>query len=140
MKLETKNFGSIEVQDNEIITFKNGIPGFEDKTRFTLIGNEENEAFLWLQSIDDGNLAFVLLDVGGIMPEYNPKIDTNQITEIGNVDNNLLVYNIVVIPEKAEDMTVNLKAPIVINTNSKQGKQVIVNNDDYAIRHYIFKN
>ncbi len=140
MNLKTKNFGNIEVKGNEVVTFDNGIPGFEDKTRFTLISNDENQVFTWLQSLDDGDLAFVLLDVGAIMPEYDPKIDTNTLSDIGDINNNLLIYNIVVIPEDTENMTVNLKAPIVINKDTKKGKQVIATNDEYTIRHYIFKN
>lgn len=140
MKLQTKNFGEIDVKDSEIITFKNGIPGFLDKKKFTLITNFENESFCWLQSIDDTDLTFVLLDMGKIMPEYDPKINANEIAELGEVKNNLLIYNVVVIPDSVENMTVNLKAPIVINKDTLTGKQVIVNNDDYPIRHYIFKN
>ncbi len=140
MKLQTKNFGEIEVNENETIIFENGIPGFEDKTKFTLITNSDNQAFCWLQSLEDSSLAFVLLDVGSVMPEYNPQIESNNLNDIGKIDNNLLIYNVVVIPEKAEEMSVNLKAPIVINTDSRKGKQVIVNNDEYAVKHYIFKN
>ncbi len=139
MILNTRHFGEIEIGDNEIVTFKDGIPGFEDKKKFTLLTNSDNDAFCWLQSVEDTDLAFVLLDVMRIMPEYNPLINTNQIAEIGDLDNNLLIYNVVVVPEKAEEMTVNLKAPIVINKDTRIGKQVLVNNDDYAIKHYIFQ-
>ncbi len=140
MKLQTKSFGEIEINDNEIVHFESGMPGFEDKTRFTLISDSDNRSFCWLQSLDDTNLAFALLDVGSVMPEYNPKIDSTQLSDIGNIDNNLLIYNVVVIPEKADEMSVNLVAPIVINKDSKKGKQVIVNNEDYGVKHYIFKN
>ncbi len=139
MKLQTKNFGEIEINENEIISFESGIPGFEEKKRFTLITNSDNPSFCWLQSLDDSNLAFVLLDVGSVMPEYNPQIEITNISDLGEVNNNLLIYNIVVIPEKVEEMTVNLKAPIIINADSRKGKQVIVSNDEYAVKHYIFK-
>ncbi len=140
MKLQTKNFGEIEVSENEIITFNNGMPGFEDKKRFTLISDSDNQSFCWLQSLDDVNLAFALLDVGSVMSEYNPQIDATQINDLGEINNNLLIYNVVVIPERAEEMSVNLVAPIVINKDSRTGKQVIVNNNDYGVKHYIFKN
>ncbi len=140
MNLQTRHFGEITVSDDTIITFDSGLPGFDTMTKFTLLTNSENPAFCWLQSIDDGDLAFVLFDVGSIMKEYDPKIDVNSVSELGKIENNLLIYNIVVVPENAEEMTVNLKAPIVINTDTKKGKQVIVNNDDYQIKHYIFKD
>ncbi len=139
MKIKTKNFKDIEVLEENIITFKNGIPGFSELKKFILIEDENNKIFTWLQSIEDGDISIALLDMKNIMTEYDPKIKKEMIEELGEIKNNLLVYNVVVIPENIEDIRVNLVAPIVINLSTNKGVQVIVENKEYKVKHYIYE-
>ena len=142
MLLYTKHFGEIEYNPDRTITFPSGLPGFLDMRHFLLIENEEAQEglFYWLQSIDDGELAFVLINLYLIMPDYSPQVDPEEIAEIGPLNSmQPEIYNIAVIPEDINEMRVNLKAPIYINPLTMMGMQVVVNNDNYKIRHYIFE-
>lgn len=140
-KLFTKHFGQIEYEEERVITFPAGLPGFPDTRQFLLLmGSTPNDLFYWLQCIDDGDLAFTLIDVYQVLPDYNPLVEQEEIQELGNLDGAPLeIYNITVIPEEIKQMRVNLRAPIVINPITRRGKQVIVSNDEYNVRHYIFE-
>ena len=140
-QLETKHFGEISYNPERIIVFPEGIPGFPESKQYLLMSeNEEEDTFFWLQSVDEGDVAFTLMDVYKVLPDYDPKVEEEQILDLGEVDGSpLLVYNIVVIPEYTRNMRVNLRAPVVINLNTGLGRQVICENDEYSIRFMIFE-
>ena len=137
MQLKTKHFGDITYDPNDVITFEEGLPGFRDSVHFILMADAPTDLFQWLQSTDDGDLAFVVVDVRQIMPEYSPLIDPGAIASLED-GGELSYYNIAVVPDDLEKMRVNLKAPIVINTTARKGKQVIAANEEYGVRHYVF--
>lgn len=146
MKLDTKHFGEIDIEESKIIEFKEGIPGFSDLNRFVLLAepSEKTDAdgglFYWLQSVDDSSIAFVMVNMVKYMPDYNPLVEADQIAGLGEFDpNKFLFYNIAVLPEDIKEATVNLKAPVVINDETKQGKQVICTNEEYTVRHFMFR-
>ena len=140
-KLTTHHFGEIEYDEKKIINFPHGIPGFPDDTRFLFMSEDEDEdMFFWLQSVDNGDVAFTLMNVYGVLPYYDPMVDEEEMKELGEIAGSPLeIYNIVVIPEDAKQMRVNLMAPIVINMEAGLGRQVVCTNDDYPIRYYIFE-
>ena len=131
MILQTRYFGELDVRESEIIDFSHGLPGFDTVKRYILINNEEeNSPFKWLQSIDDRMLAFVLI---------NP-LDDETLSELGIInEKDVEVYSIVVVPEDMNKMTMNLQAPLVINSRSKRGKQLILDTDRYGVRHYVLE-
>jgi len=138
MEILTKHFGTLEVNDEELIVFDHGLPGFPEDKNFIIIVDEtaENKFYCWLQSMDNGDMSLVLIDSFAIMPEYDPLIDEEQLEELGDVDiTDLLVFNVAIIGENMGDSTINLKAPVVINNRTKKGKQIVVNNEGYGIRH-----
>lgn len=141
MLLQTTHFGEIEYDPVRIITFPHGLPGFPDCIHFLLMSESESEeTFFWLQCVDDGEVAFTLMDVYSVIPDYNPMVEEEELKELGDLsDSPLDIYNIVVIPEDIRQMRVNLKAPVVINMEAGLGKQVICANDDYPIRHMIIE-
>ena len=147
MKLSTRHFGEIDIEENKIIEFSEGIPGFQNLNQFVLLGEQDDDetdsdagVFYWLQSVDDPSTAFVMVNMVKYMPEYNPLVEVDQITGLGEYDADKFVfYNIAVFPENIKEATVNLKAPIVINDELKKGKQVICTNEEYAVSHFMFK-
>ncbi len=144
MIIDTKNFGKIEIDDNRIYTFECGIPGFFDLKKFAVITDEEEDGksspFSWLQSIEDKDISFIIMDVFNILPDYNPLVADDELDDLGEItDDSLAIYNIVVIPSVVSKMTVNLKAPVVINLNTNKGKQIITKNDDYPIKYYFYE-
>ena len=143
MLLRTKHFGEIDCDGSAVITFEEGLPGFSD-SQYVLLADNPNDMFCWLQSVEDEDLAFVLMDVKQVMPGYNPQIDTEMLESLGDGSGSvslseLSCYNIAVVPDDLQKLRVNLKAPILINTATRKGKQVIASNEDYVVRHYIFE-
>lgn len=143
MTIQTKHFGELNIDENKIIIFPEGIPGFPDYKKYIFIFDEEDEnsPFCWLQSIDDGSIAFALINPLKICPDYSPKVDNELIETLGEFnENELIVYAIVVVPEDITQMTANLKAPIIINSQTKIGMQVIAQNEEYEVKHKIFND
>lgn len=142
MQLETAHFGVIDINEGEIIYFPEGIPGFEDCKKFTLIGNESDEAvFFWLQSIDSPDLCFVVTDPFMVYDGYGVDVEDDDAELLKITDTNkILTLTIVIIPENINEIRVNLKAPILINLEKKLGKQVIQKNDNLPIRYYLSKD
>ena len=144
MTIQTKHFGELNIDEGKIITFPEGIPGFPEHKKYIFIFDEEDEnsPFCWLQSIDDGNIAFALINPLSIYPQYAPQVDEGTVLEsLGEANpENLAVYAIVVVPEDITQMTANLKAPLIINTKTKLGMQVIAENDDYEVKYKIFND
>jgi flagellar assembly factor FliW len=144
MKVETKWFGTIEVGEEQILTFEKGIIGFEDWKKYTLIydaekGVEESSIY-WLQAIDEPTLALPIMDPTLVYEGYDPIVEDEIINTLGDniADATLLVVCTVTVPEKLENMTVNLKAPVIINMDTNRGVQLIADNDDYQVRYPIY--
>ena len=117
MNIQTNFFGNIEIDENKVIKFDDGIPGLEDLTKFLYITDEdENSPFSWLQSIENVKVVFTLINIFKFLPEYNPEVEVENLTKLGDCrEENLAIYCIANIPKDIENMTVNLKAPIIIN-------------------------
>lgn len=140
-KLSTFHFGEIEFDEEKIIKFPWGLPGFPDDTRFLLMSEKDDEdMFFWLQSADNGDVAFTLMNVYGVLPDYDPRVGQEALDELGEMaEGPLEIYNIAVIPEDVRQMRVNLKAPVVINADAGLGAQVVCENEEYPIRYHIFE-
>ena len=142
MQLETAHSGVIEIDVAECIDFPEGIPGFEHCKKFVLLGHDSNEhPFFWLQSVDRPEYCFVVTDPFIIYNGYGVDIDDEDVNllQITNADT-VLTVAVVVVQENIKDARVNLKAPILINTEKKLGKQVIQKNDNLPIRYNLYQN
>lgn len=140
MKLCTTRFGQLEIQENDIYVFPNGIPGFEEHRQFALIEVEEHKPFSYLQSISNPDLAFVIIDPFIIHPKYEFDLTDDFIQEIQieSVDQ-ILVRVIVSVRDSLDKATANLVAPIVLNANERKGKQVILTHGDYSTKHRLLE-
>lgn len=140
MKLNTKNFGEIDICEEKIISFPEGIPGFEYEKEFVIINNEDEQSpFHWLQSVNNPELAFVIIDPFVIFSDYTidlPKTVQDKLNIKDEKD--VAVYSIVVVPKDVKKMTANLLGPIIINVKERLGKQVILDDTRYTTKHYIF--
>lgn len=141
MKLNTKNFGELEIDEEKIITFPEGLPGFEGEKQFIIINNEDEEnPFQWLQSVSNPELAFVIINPFLVFSDYDiniPRIVQDKLNIEDEKD--IAVYSIVVVPKDLKKMTANLLGPIIINVNERLGKQVILDDSRYTTKHYIFQ-
>ncbi|MCI6713442.1 MAG: flagellar assembly protein FliW [Lachnospiraceae bacterium] len=141
MEILTKAFGKITIDDEKIINFPKGIVGFPDLTEFALIHDEEKgtETIHWLQSIQEPGFAMPVMDPLLVCPEYNPEVDDELLSHLGELNQEeLLVLVTVTVPKDITKMTVNLKGPIVINAAERKATQVIVEGDQYQVKFPIY--
>lgn len=138
MTINTKQFGSIDIDESEIISFPDGLFGFESLKKFTLI-EEPDSPMMWLQSCSESDLAFVILRVVDFMKEYDLSISQSDLESVGTEDpSELDVFAIVTIPlENPSEMTANLMGPVIINMKDKKGRQVISLCDKYKTKHRV---
>lgn len=140
MKINTGIFGEIEIDKEKIITFPEGLLAFEEEKEFVIINIDEESPFSWLQSINTSELAFVIMNPFFAFPDYEIIIPKRVQEKLKIEDEkDVAIYSIVVIPEDMEKMTTNLLGPIVINANKKLGKQIILDDDRYTTKHFIFQ-
>ncbi len=141
MKLVTRNFGEIEIEDTKIINFPKGIVGFPDLVNFALIfdNEKENNPIKWLQSIEEPQFAMPVVDPLLVRGDYNPEIDDDKLAMIGEWDNeDILVLVTITVPHEIEKMTVNLKGPFIINTKTTKAVQAIIDDDKYEVRFPVY--
>ena len=142
MKAATRLFGEIEIDESKIITFEDGIIGFPDMKKFTLIFDEEKEgrpSISWLQSMDEPEIAFPVMDPLFVCETYNPSVEDELLKDLGTIkEDNLYVLVTVTVPQDIKELAVNLKAPIVINTDTRKASQIIVE-DDLPVRYRIYE-
>ena len=142
MKAATRLFGEIEIDESKIITFEDGIIGFPDMKKFPLIFDEEKEgrpSISWLQSMDEPEIAFPVMDPLFVCETYNPSVEEELLKNLGTIkEDNLYVLVTVTVPQNIKELAVNLKAPIVINTDTRKASQIIVE-DDLPVRYRIYE-
>jgi len=140
MHVDTLRFGTVVVDYEKIIDFVDGIPGFEQFKRYALLQFEESYPIVWLQAMEDAGVCFPVLDTFNVLPDYVFDIDDIDVNTLEiNSPDELHVINIVVIPEDIHGMTVNLSAPIIINTFTGKAKQIILNDDEYNVKTPVFQ-
>jgi flagellar assembly factor FliW len=138
MKLETLRFGEIEIQDNSIISFSNGIPGFNAFKSYSLITMEKSP-FKYLQSIDNKELSFILISPFDFFKSYEFDIQDGVVKELElSSHEQVSVYNLITVNNDLSTATVNLAAPIIINEENKRGVQYIIPDGKYNIRQPLF--
>lgn len=140
MIIETHNIGTIEYSESDIITFEEGLYGFSEAKEFVLAGEIDSEfPFQWLQSINDPMLSFVVTSPFLFVEQYDFELPDAVVEkmDLKSIDA-VMIYCLTVIPDDAALTTINLKAPIVINKETKQAKQIILN-EEYEYKYRIFK-
>jgi len=138
--IETGRFGQLTVGNDEIVSIPQGILGFAEYTKFCLVDPADDTLILWLQSIENPQIAFALLEPKIFKPDYTARLSASELRELKleNI-NQSAVFSILTIPEDATQMTANLKAPLVINLKEKIAKQVVLQENEYSIKHLMFK-
>ena len=139
MKVHTKAYGEIEIEDRQRISFPRGLFGFEELREFVLI-DAAQQPFYWLQSVDRVEVAFVLIDPKFFRPDYTPDVDPSELDEIGiAADEDMLVFVIVTIPQTAGKMTANLQGPLIFNRRTHVARQSISGNPLWGVRHGVLE-
>lgn len=142
MLVKTKFFGEIDLGEDKIITLERGIIGFEECKRFTILFDSEKEerpAISWLQSLDEQALALPIINPLIVKADYNPVVEDELLKHLGELtEENLVIFLAMTVPNDLTKMTVNLKAPFIINADTRKGAQLIVENQDYEVRYHVY--
>jgi len=141
VKFDTARFGEVEIAESEVLTLPEGLLGFQPIRRYAILKDPEEEPFLWLQSMDEASLSFVVVDPFIFFPGYEIQIKSQELSSIQLDDlSNATVLVIVTVPEEPMDLTANLRGPLVINTHVNQAKQLVLIDDKYHTKHYLLKD
>lgn len=139
MTIETKAYGTVMIEEKQLMSFPTGLYGFERYREFALL-DAHRKPFYWLQSTEDSQLAFVLINPYIFRPDYQLEIPEEDLDEIGSPrEDDILVFAIVTIPEDNDELTANLQGPIVINRSARLGKQSISLNPQWQTKHTILR-
>ena len=141
MEIETKYFGSLPFSSDEEIKFEKGIFGFQQDKRFVLIRfDNESGNILCLQSLDDVDLAFTVMNPFAFIPDYTPTLTEEELRYLDADDEKELnFYNICVIAPEIKNSTVNLRCPVAVNPENKKAIQVILENNRYEFKYPFYK-
>jgi flagellar assembly factor FliW len=136
MLVQTVNFGSLEIPENKIIVFKEGLPGFPQINRFTVIELDELKPFKYLQSLDEPLISLFIINPFLLDPNYEFRLTDPDMEDVHSTNSaELAVYAVATIPEDPKGATINFMAPIVINDKDRCGKQVILHESKYSVQH-----
>jgi flagellar assembly factor FliW len=137
MKVNTKAFGEIEVDDKQKIVIPDGLYGFEDFRDYVIM-DAEHQPFYWLQSTEDKDTAFILINPFLFRKDYEVNVENEELSDIGLTSpEKALIFVIVTIPPDGSPMTANLQGPLVINRENMTGKQAILSDIRWKTRHDI---
>lgn len=137
MKILTKPYGEVEIEDGQRIHFPRGLFGFEELREFALLDSTQ-QPFYWLQSLERVEVAFALIDPAFFRPDYTPDVDPSELEEIGiAAPDDMLVFSIITVPAAASRMTANLQGPLILNRRTHTGRQSISANPRWGVRHVI---
>lgn len=142
MKLNTRIFGEIEIAEDKIITFENGIIGFPVLKRFVLLHDEEKGTKVglrFLQSIEEPAFALPMMDPLVVKPDYNPEVDDELLTSVGKLTpDNILVLVTATVPADLTRMSVNLQGPVIINVDERKACQIILEGGMYPVKFPVY--
>ncbi|AZR73899.1 hypothetical protein BBF96_11165 [Anoxybacter fermentans] len=138
MKVKTVRFGELEYKEKDVLTFSKGIIGFSSEHQFILLSKVIEAPFMWLQSLKTPDLAFVVLDPWIVLPDYQFEL-TEEVKKRLKITRKeqVMTLGITVVSDNPRKITINLRAPLIINVENRLGEQIILPDDKYSIRHPI---
>lgn len=139
MRIHTVNFGDLEIAQDAVITFDDGLPGFPQLRRFVVLEMDDIKPFKYLQALPDDDtppIALYLINPFMVDPSYEFRLMDSDMEAIKSKNSTeLTIYAVATIPADPRDATLNLMAPIVINEKDRRGRQVILHDSKYSVRH-----
>ncbi|MBM4065395.1 MAG: flagellar assembly protein FliW [Planctomycetes bacterium] len=140
VNLSTNNFGNLSIEKENIITFEQGLLGFEELKQFAIIDVEECLPFEWLVSVEDPIVAFPILNPTLFFSDYKPSLSKDDLVLLNiKKEKDIEMFCIVTLGKRPEDVTLNLKGPILINMKNKMGKQIVLTEDYYSLNQQLIR-
>ena len=139
-KINTRRFGELEIEEQDVVRFADGIPAFEDEHEFVVLPYEEGTPYMFLQSMTTPELAFLMTDPFVFFPDYSFELDDENMEKLAiNSMDDVLVCTLISVPRSGvADMTTNLLAPVVINRHTMQARQIVLEKTQYTTKHRLF--
>ncbi len=138
MEVRTTRFGTVEIAEDRVITFPRGLLGFPKQTRYCLLEPGDDACFFWLQSLDEPGLAFVVTDPAFFVAEYSVPIRGEQKADLGL--EKLEDAQVFVVVNRVDGvLTGNLQGPLVINSITRQGEQLVLAEKRWTTRHALVR-
>ena len=139
-KISTLRFGELEIEEQDVVRFADGIPAFEDEHEFVVLPYEEGTPYMFLQSMTTPELAFLMTDPFVFFPDYSFELDDENMEKLAiNSMDDVLVCTLISVPRSGvADMTTNLLAPVVINRHTMQARQIVLEKTQYTTKHRLF--
>lgn len=140
MKVKTTRFGEIEIAQEDLVIFPEGLPGFEDLHEFVLLPYEEKSPYVFLQSASEDYIAFLMTNPFLFVKEYEFNLSKEIMEELAiKSQEDFAVYAMITVPEGGvRQMTANLAAPVVINSKNRQARQIVLEKNGYHTKHLLF--
>ncbi|WP_405723484.1 flagellar assembly protein FliW [Anaerovibrio slackiae] len=140
IKINTLRFGELEIEEQDVVRFADGIPAFEDEHEFVVLPYEEGTPYMFLQSMMTPELAFLMTDPFVFFPDYSFELDDENMEKLAiNSMDDVLVCTLISVPRSGvADMTTNLLAPVVINRHTMQARQIVLEKTQYTTKHRLF--
>lgn len=135
----SSRFGTLEINDDSVLTFPSGLLGFPESRRYVILDHDTEAPFKWLQSLDEPALAFVIIDPDLLLADYHIQVPDDALAEVqGNEESDLATAVILTIPsDDPGRMTANLRGPLLMNQRTKLCKQLVLS-DEFPTRHPLF--
>ncbi len=138
MLINSHRFGPLEIPENKIISMARPVLGFEKLAKFCLIERDEFWPFLWMQSVEEPMVAFIVVNPSILDSDYRIEINANEIAELEPTSPDMIeTYVIANVPEDWKQMTINLQGPILINTANNKAKQLVLMNSEYKVQQMV---
>lgn len=139
MVIHTSRFGQVSFKADDVLNFPEGLLGFNELRSFVLLDDPSDEIFAWLQSCEDPNIAFPVLEPELFATGYSAQLTKHDLDILGLASSEgTRCFTIITIPQDPTQMTANLKAPIVINVSKRLARQCVLQDNSLAIREPIF--
>ncbi|WP_019534897.1 flagellar assembly protein FliW [Paenibacillus ginsengihumi] len=136
MMVQSRVLGPINVEEEQVIFFPEGIPGFESYKKYVIVPLNEELPFAYLQSVEEGNLHFVIADPFAIFPDYELELskEDQELLEIES-EREVSVWVVCTVHDRLEEATLNLLAPLILNSRNRFAKQAILHHSGYSTKH-----
>jgi flagellar assembly factor FliW len=140
MEVNTRIFGTINIEEEKLIHFVHGIIGFPELTDFALIHDSEKEGGIrWLQSMQEPQFALPVVNPLDVIEDYDPQVEDELLKPLGDLSpEDMLVLVTVTVPSDLTKMSINLRGPIIINAENKKACQIIVEGEEYPVKYMIY--
>lgn len=136
---ESSRFGSIEVDESQLLHMPGGILGFPDSNRYVILDHEKDSPFRWMQSVEEPDVAFVVTDPLEFFSDYHVQVKREELSNLDlKEDDDLIIMVILSLRKAPGEMTANLQGPVIVNARNRKGRQVVLKGTKYNTKHALF--